>query len=142
MFPKPVITADVILYRFQNNHEIEVLLIQRGKDPFKDHWAIPGGHFDVNDDESILACAIREIKEETNLDVSEEELEFVGYFDAKGRDPRGRYVGFVWAFHWRDNQSAVAGDDAKSVGWFNIKKLPDLSFDHKNIIEAWYDVMR
>ena len=141
--PRPCITADVLLYR--NNQfegtaqKAEILLIERGKDPFKGCWALPGGHFDVDNDESILHCAIREIKEETNLDVSSEELEYIGYFDAKGRDPRGRYVGFAWAFHWENDEKPVAGDDAAKVGWFALDKLPELSFDHKNIIQTWID---
>lgn len=147
-YPKPCITADVIVSKMPEPFSplkefptTEILLIQRGKDPFKGCWALPGGHFDVETDESILHCAIREIKEETNLDVESDDLKFVGYFDAKDRDPRGRYVGFVWAYECPIdfNQELKAGDDAANAKWFRIDELPELSFDHKNIIQTWIE---
>ena len=143
-YPKPIITADIILLQpIQNKSIFEylVLLIKRGKDPFKDAWALPGGHFDVNSDPSILFAAQRELKEETNL---ENILSFFDYYDAPNRDPRGRYVDFVYYAFTKEMQP-IAGDDASEVKFFNLIDLignvnPEikLAFDHRQILTDFY----
>lgn len=126
----PALTADIIL--FSTNEEIpQVLLIKRGKEPFKDKWALPGGFMEEN--EELEDAAKRELEEETNI--KNLSLNQLGAFGKVGRDPRGRTVSIVyWAFVDASKISPKAGDDAKEACWFSIDNLPELAFDHAEII--------
>ena len=64
-YPHPAVTTDCVIFGF-DGVSIKVLLIQRGIDPFKGKWAIPGGFLGL--DETLEECARRELKEETGLD--------------------------------------------------------------------------
>lgn len=137
--PKPVITGDNIV--IEGN---KILLIEREKEPFKGCWALPGGHFDIDTDQTILDCAIRELGEECNIILPASRMTFVGYWDKPNRDPRGRYVGFCWACEvtFEEAFKAKAGDDAKKLTWFPIDSLPKLAFDHKEMVEKWQLLQR
>lgn len=143
MHKQPVITADVIvLYknRLAPSSNLQILLIERGKDPHKGCWALPGGHFDVDVDESILDCAVRELGEETHINTLGSKLQYVGYFDKKDRDPRGRYVGFCWVYYATDFDvaNARADDDAAKLKWFDLDNyLPEFAFDHQEMINTY-----
>jgi 8-oxo-dGTP diphosphatase len=116
----------------------EVLLIQRAKDPFKGSWALPGGHVDVG--ETSLEAAVRELAEETGVNVSSELLHLVGVYDAPGRDPRGRYVTAAYTAHFASAVLPTAGDDARLARWWPLADLTSLvnlgllAFDHVCII--------
>ena len=66
-YPRPAVTADCIV--ITKEAEPKVLLIERGDEPFKGCWAFPGGFMDM--DETTEQCAIRELEEETGLQVSD-----------------------------------------------------------------------
>lgn len=133
---RPIITADIIVVR--NITGPEILLIKRGKEPFKDFWALVGGHFDINDDPNIQHAAKRELLEETTILAQVEQLRFVGYYDKPNRDPRGRYVTFVFEFVVEDKyQTHQAGDDAADAQWFALDNLPELAFDHAEILHDY-----
>lgn len=110
---------------------VSILLIQRKNDPYKGQWALPGGF--VEDDEDLEPAAIRELKEETGLQLQQmTQLYAIG---TPGRDPRFRTVSVVF-YAVLDGQHAVAGaDDAAEARWFDIKDLPALAFDHDRIIQ-------
>ncbi|MFG2668827.1 NUDIX domain-containing protein [Streptomyces sp. NPDC048387] len=120
-------TADVVL--FADRH---VLLIERGWDPFKSRWALPGGHVDKG--ESSLDAAARELEEETGITVPAADLRQVGAFDAVGRDPRGRYVSVAYTATLPALVEPTAGDDATAARWWPLAALPDLAFDHAEIV--------
>ncbi|MEU3226775.1 NUDIX hydrolase [Streptomyces sp. NPDC006976] len=120
-------TADVVL--FADRH---VLLIERGWDPFKTRWALPGGHVDKG--ESSLDASARELKEETGITVPTADLRQVGAFDAVGRDPRGRYVSVAYTATLPALVEPTAGDDATAARWWPLADLPDLAFDHAEIV--------
>jgi 8-oxo-dGTP diphosphatase len=84
-------------------------------------------------DETLESAAIRELREETGLVVSQ--VTQIGAFSAVHRDPRGRVITVAFATELNDNQTAHAADDAKSVRWFELDALPPLAFDHAEIIE-------
>ena len=129
-WPRPGYTADCVILRPAKKSNFEVLLIQRGGEPFKGSWALPGGF--VNEYEALPAAAARELQEETSLtDVT---LKFVDIYGEEGRDPRGWTVsGAFWGFLPK-GQKPKAGDDAANVRWFPVDNLPSVAFDHAQII--------
>ncbi|MCX4784479.1 NUDIX hydrolase [Streptomyces sp. NBC_01264] len=122
-------TADVVL--FAAGH---VLLIERGWDPFKSRWALPGGHMDTG--ETSLAASVRELEEETSITVQADDLRQLGAFDTPGRDPRGRYVSVAYTATLPSPVEPTAGDDATAARWWPLEALPDLAFDHAEIVAA------
>ena len=123
--PKP--TVDVIV-------EIPggVVFIERRNEPHG--WALPGGF--VDEGEPIEAAAIREVQEETGLEVVLDELLYV-YSDPR-RDPRIHTVSAVFiARPARADAQPAAGDDAKSIGIFPADAPPPLVFDHPLILRDY-----
>ena len=117
--PKP--TVDIIID--QND---SVLLIERKNPPFG--WALPGGF--VDEGESIEAAAVREAKEETNLDINLRQLLYV-YSDPK-RDSRQHNISIVFIADAAGKM--MAGDDATQAKFFPLNALPPLAFDHREIL--------
>ena len=125
------VTVDaVIFYRKADN--LNVLLIKRKNEPFRDQWALPGGFLEEN--EPMEEGAKRELEEETGLKI--EKLQQVGAFGTPGRDPRGRTISIAFVGLIYDEPKLKASDDALEVKWFNLNDLPDLAFDHSEIINA------
>lgn len=136
-YPRPEVTADDVVWGWQNG-EAHVLLIRRGKEPFRGCWALPGGFMEM--DESAEACAMRELKEETGLCVLS--VRQVGTFSAPERDPRGRVVTVAfYAFADMRQELVRAGDDAAEAGGLP-SRLPSLAFDHREILEAAFRQVR
>ena len=122
-------TADCVVVT--REAEPKVLLIQRGSEPFKGRWAFPGGF--MNMDETTEQCAIRELEEETGLRVSE--MKQIGAYSKVDRDPRGRTVTVAY-LAIVDEPIAVTGqDDAAKAEWWPLSYLPDLAFDHDDIMQ-------
>lgn len=124
---KVIATVDTIVMA-----ENKVLLIKRGKDPYKDSWAFPGGRINQTD-KDVEAAAYRELKEETQLtDVK------LNYFKTVGnntRDPRGFCITNVFTVQLdKIPESVKAGDDAVDYQWFDLEDLPKMAFDHKEIL--------
>lgn len=107
----------------------KVLLIKRGLEPFLGQWAIPGGR--IEDGETAEQCAIREMKEETGLDIEIEKL--VGIYSDPARDPRG-IIAATYLVK-KTGGKLIAGSDASEYGWFDLNDLPDLAFDHLIMIK-------
>lgn len=125
-----LVTVDAAIFLWKDS-ELNILLIQRKNDPFKDAWALPGGF--VDKDEALDKAAKRELKEETGMRAVN--LEQFGAFGDPKRDPRGRvvsvgYLGLVSAAR----EKVKAADDAADAQWYSLNKLPKLAFDHKKII--------
>jgi len=130
-YPRPALTVDCVIFSADTGNR-EVVLIQRENYPFEGMWALPGGFVDM--DETVEEAAARELKEETGL--SGMDLEQLHTFSAIDRDPRGRTISVVfYGFADKDEKSIVAGSDARNVKWFNIDNLPELGFDHNEIID-------
>lgn len=133
-YPRPAVTADIAVLRLVDVPEI--MLIQRKDPPFQDLWALPGGFMEM--EESLEETARRELKEETGI-IGGELIRFDTY-DRPGRDPRGRTITQVFVLIWKEALGkAKAGSDAASLQWFDLSDLPELAFDHKEIIS---DVIR
>ncbi|MEU7413312.1 MULTISPECIES: NUDIX hydrolase [Streptomyces] len=123
-------TADVVV----TTTDGYVLLIERGWDPFKGQWALPGGHVDSG--ETSRAAAARELAEEAGVYATPAELEQVGTFDRPDRDPRGRYVTVAYHLTVIPGLPIEAGDDATNAQWWPLNALPSLAFDHADILAA------
>ena len=127
-YPHPAVTADCVIFGF-DGVSIKVLLIQRGIDPYKGKWALPGGFMNI--DESAEECARRELEEETGLKTASVE-QFYTFTDVM-RDPRERVI--TVAHYALVRLSEVkGGDDAAKAQWFAQSEIPSLAFDHDRIL--------
>lgn len=131
-YPRPAVTTDCIIFGF-TGEKLQVLLIERGIEPFKGKWALPGGFLKEN--ETTDECAARELYEETNL--KNIFIEQLYTFSVTNRDPRGRVISVAYyALVHSDKFKPTAGDDAQKAQWFNIDNLPELAFDHQHIYQV------
>lgn len=129
-YPHAALTTDCVVFGF-DGRSLHVLLIERGIDPCKGSWALPGGFMNI--DETLEECAKRELMEETSL--TDIYLEQCGAFSRVDRDPRERVVTVAFmALVRKGDYQAVAGDDAARAQWFAESELPPLAFDHAQII--------
>jgi len=128
--PRPALTVDCVLFRTIDDVE-QVLLIRRARLPYRDCWALPGGFVGI--DESLAAAAERELAEETGITgVALAQLYAFGRVD---RDPRERVVSIAyWGDVADDVPVPVPGGDAKLAAWWPLDGLPELAFDHAEII--------
>lgn len=129
-YPRPAVTTDCIIFGFDEG-ELKILLIERGIEPFKGQWALPGGF--VRMDENTDQCARRELFEETGIE--NVFIEQLYTFSDVGRDPRGRVITVAYyALVKLSDYKVKAGDDAQKAQWFPISKVPTLAFDHDMIL--------
>lgn len=129
-YPHPAVTTDVVLFTIRNER-LELLLIRRSGEPYRDHWALPGGFVEI--DEDLDACALRELEEETG--VTGVYLEQLYTFGAPERDPRERVISVAYyAMVPPDRVNIRAASDARDVAWFQLGRLPRLAFDHEQIV--------
>jgi 8-oxo-dGTP diphosphatase len=126
------LTVDCVVFGL-DQQDLKILLIQRGNEPFKAFWAIPGGFVDA--DESLEKAALRELKEETG--VQDVFLEQLYTFGDVHRDPRRRIVtvSYYALVNLRDH-AIKAATDASNAAWFGVDDIPRLAFDHALIVET------
>lgn len=129
-YPHFAITADCVVFGFDGEN-LKLLLVERGLEPYKGMWALPGGF--MRPEEPIDLTAERELREETNL--SGIYLEQFKVFSNVNRDPRERVVTVAFIALVRPaDYEVIAGDDASNAMWFDFDRLPPLAFDHMDII--------
>ena len=134
-YPRAALTTDAIVFVKEEN-SISVLLIERGHEPFKGKWALPGGFIEM--DETLDKACIRELEEETGLKVNG--MSQFKTYDAIDRDPRHRTISVVHSVELEEKQIVKGGDDAARAAWFSIDNLPELGFDHKLILDEFFDI--
>ncbi len=122
----PFPTVDIII-----EVEDKIVLIYRKNPPYG--WALPGGFVDY--EETLEEAAIREAKEETNLDI--EILYLLGCYSDPKRDPRFHTITTV--FVAKGKGELRAKDDAKLAKFFKIEEIPwnELAFDHAKILKDY-----
>ncbi len=128
-YPRAALTVDAIV-RVKNEGSTHILLVERGKDPFKNKWALPGGFLEIG--ETLEQACIRELQEETGLNV--QHMEQFRAYDAINRDPRHRTISVVFSVQLNQMDKVTGGDDAARAKWFPADQLPELAFDHAEIL--------
>jgi len=138
-WPRPMVSVDAAVFGFFGN-KVKLLLINRGKEPFKGEWALPGGF--VGMDEELEDAIERELAEETGL--VGVQLEQMHTFGKVGRDPRGRQITVAFmGIAIKGHNKIKAGDDAAKARWFDIENLPkDLAFDHNEVARFAIDKLK
>ncbi len=126
-YERPSVTADIVAvtvrtheeesYRHDPRVSLSILLVKRGVNPYINCWALPGGFLKMN--ETIEACAYREVREECNLEPVS--LMPVGVFSDVERDPRGRIISNAFmSVISSGSEDITGGDDAADARWFDV----------------------
>jgi 8-oxo-dGTP diphosphatase len=126
---KIFVTVDAVIFK-KIDAVYHILFIKRKNEPFKGQWALPGGFVDEGED--LPDAAARELLEEAGLTVTG--LEQLRAFGKPGRDPRQHTVSIAYTGFADDDAIATAADDAAEAQWFSVKVLPQLAFDHADIV--------
>lgn len=130
-YKNPFPTVDLIIEAEAASGITGIVLIKRAREPRA--WALPGGFVDYG--ESLEEAAVREGKEETNLEI-DLVRQFHTYSDPR-RDPRQHNISTV--FIARGKGILRAGSDAEAAGVFTEKNLPrPLAFDHDLIVNDYF----
>lgn len=147
-YPKADHTTDLVVFAI-HNMVLKVALTQRGGQPFKDYYALPGGFLNPGD-EDLDGCARRELQEETSLDLSNVYIEQLYTFSDPNRDPRGHVITTAYyALVPADLFEKIAPkSDAKTAKWFPVADVigetggVPLAFDHGEILHIAVDRIR
>ena len=127
---KIFLTVDTVVIRVTAGKHF-ILLIKRKNAPFMNAWALPGGF--VNENEDLEHAAIRELAEETGLEI--QSATQLKAFGSPQRDPRHHTVSVAFLAFAQNDAVISAADDAIDAKWFEIGALPTLAFDHLEIIK-------
>ena len=143
-FPPFAVTADVALFMIRDD-ALNVLLVKRGGEPYRDAWALPGGF--VLPEEGLQEAAARELAEETGLAEGAWYMEQLAAFGAPGRDPRMRVVTVAfWAICAELPASPKAGGDAAKTRFEPVEPIESgalpLAFDHAQIVRGALEQIR
>lgn len=133
------LSVDAVLFGYQQG--LKILLIQRKFEPYQSNWALPGGF--LLDNESLEEAVNRELKEETGVELALNRLEQLYTFGSVDRDPRGRVVSVVFLGMVNPKGlSLEASTDAAAVKWFSLENLPELAFDHGQMVKLALERLR
>ena len=134
-YPHPAVTVDIVIFTIEDD-DLKVLLIQRGNEPFKGKWALPGGFVEI--DESLRRAAWRELKEETGVNAAF--LEQFGAFGHPDRDPRERIITIAYySLIPAERLTIKADSDAQDARLHSMNNLPELATDHPKILGRAYE---
>lgn len=132
MIKTPFLAADGIIELYDNNNNFQgIILIERLNKPYG--LALPGGFVDIG--ESVEDALVREMKEETSLDV--EIISLQNIYSNPNRDPRFHTASAVYRCKAKGTPKAC--DDAKEIFIYKLDEIPieKLVFDHSDIIKEY-----
>ncbi len=133
------VAVDAVVFGYESKKNLSVLLIKRGVEPYKDAWALPGGL--VLENESLEAAVERELQEETGVEI--DYLEQLYSFGKPKRDPRNRVISISYFGLVKPNHFKIeAATDAAEAKWFPVKDIPELAFDHQDILNLAQDRLK
>ena len=132
-YEAPSVAADLVVFSKEKN---KILLITRGNHPYANCLALPGGFY-APDDDKIENCAVRELAEETGIDIKVSDLSLLKVSSGKNRDPRGWIVSVAYVVVLKEEVEAIADSDAIMCKWYEVNQLDvlEFAFDHKVIID-------
>ena len=129
-YPRPIVGTDVMIFAIRDG-QLKVLLVQREGEPYRGRWTLPGGFVRV--DEDIEECATRELLEQTG--VCGVKLEQLYTFGRVTRDLRERVISVAhYALISHDKAVVRPATRTGTAGWFSLDALPNLAFDHGEIV--------
>lgn len=135
----PILTVDTILFQLADN-DLSVLLIERRNDPFKGHWALPGGYNAAG--ETTLEAMSRVLEAKAGIIAQNLTLvEQLYTFDTVARDPRGHAVSVTYMGLGRDLTPTISSH-SQNPRFFPISQLPKLAYDHEAIINFALERLR
>jgi 8-oxo-dGTP diphosphatase len=138
VLPSMAVAVDCVVFGV-DAEALKVLLIERGVEPFRGAWALPGGF--VQGSESLDQAARRELQEETGL--QKVFLEQLYTFGDAERDPRGRVVSVAYyALVKLRDERTHATTDAQQARWFPVPAAPSLAFDHARVLDMARERLR
>ncbi|MBC6456592.1 NUDIX domain-containing protein [Actinomadura sp. HBU206391] len=134
---RPVaVTVDLVILTVRGD-DLQVLLVERGKEPYLGRPALPGGY--IREAETLDQAALRELGEETGLDGRRLHLEQLRTYGDPDRDPRGRVITVAYLALGPDLPAPLAGSDARNASWTSVSSILDgridLAFDHFKILQ-------
>lgn len=144
-FERPLTTVDVVIFTVLDDR-LQVLLVSRPDgpgEPYPNASALPGGFVDVNQDDSLEACAKRKLLDKTGIESPY--LEQLGSWGGKTRDPRGWSATHVYFALVPVGSVQLGQDDAKPAKWHPVDEFArrkQLAFDHFEILQAAIERLR
>ena len=121
----PLLTTDCVAVDAKGR----VLLVRRGRPPFKGQYALPGGFVDIG--ETVEEACRRELMEETGVKAGR--LQLLGVYSDPKRDPRAHTCAVVFLTRVA-RATPKAGDDAAAAEWVEDWSKLELAFDHARIL--------
>lgn len=140
--PRIDVTVDVVALT-EVGGTLHALVVRRGNPPFQGQWALPGGYLEI--DEDLAPAAVRELHEETGIELAPDELRQLGAYGEPDRDPRNRTVSVAFLAELDEAAEAAGGSDADDAQWRPVDVLlaggepgqkfgEALAFDHALIL--------
>lgn len=122
----PIPVASVVIYK-----DGKVLMLKRAKKPFREYWVLPGGY--INVEETAEEAAIREVKEEVNVEITLEKL--IGAYRIDD-DPRGINIDIIYSAQGKGN--VVLSSEDSEFKYYKPNSLPELiAYKHREAIRDW-----
>jgi 8-oxo-dGTP diphosphatase len=139
VYQAPTLTVDVVIFRLIDGR-LNVLLIKRVNEPFKDSWALPGGYNTADD--TTMQVVDRVLR--TKVGVTPDDLTYVEQlytFDTVSRDPRGHAVSVTY-LGLSNKLAPQPSETTQDPVYFPVAELPELAYDHAEIIQYALERLR
>lgn len=135
--PKFLLAVDCIIFGFQDG-KLKLLLQRRDFEPFRGTWSLMGGFVQAN--ESVDETAKRVLTELTGL--TNVFMQQVGAFGNINRDPGERVISIAYYALINVDKYNHELSDKHNAYWEDITNLPELYFDHKEMIDKAHEILK